>query len=117
MSSPSCSTRSGGDMDAQDTLDAAGAAAVLHADAETVLLLARRGELPGAKIGKSWVFLRADVLDFLRDRVRRDTAQRLQAIAERQLPAAVLTPARRPRQRRAIPDLSALAVTPRPPQR
>ena len=44
-------------MEAQDTLDASGAAAVLHADVETVLTLARKGELPGAKIGKSWVCL------------------------------------------------------------
>lgn len=41
---------------------------------------ARRGELPGTRIGKSWVFLREDVIAFVRQHILADTrACRLQA--------------------------------------
>jgi hypothetical protein len=40
-------------MNTLDALNAAETAALLHADTETMLALARRGELPGAKIGTS----------------------------------------------------------------
>ncbi|MET0264263.1 MAG: helix-turn-helix domain-containing protein [Duganella sp.] len=99
-------------MEAQDTLDAAGAAAILHTDAATVLQLARCGDLPGTKIGKGWVFLRADVLEFLRLRVMRDTAQRRKTAIEQLHPAAVLAVAPRSRKRRALPELPVLATLP-----
>lgn len=97
-------------MEAQDTLDASSAAAILHADVETVLTLARKGELPGAKIGKSWVFLRTDILDFLRERVRHDTALRLQSqrAASLPAPAALLVPRPASRKRRELPVLPSL---------
>lgn len=99
-------------MEAQDTLDVHQAAAMLHADEETVLNLARCGELPGAKIGRSWVFLHSDILDFLRLRIQADTAQRRQAAVAPQHPAAVAMP-RQPARRRtrlpALPDLPALS--------
>lgn len=63
-------------MDVAETLNAAQAAALLFVDTETVLMLARQGELPGAKIGKPWVFLREDVLNYLRSRVAQDTSER-----------------------------------------
>lgn len=97
-------------MDTHDTLDAIGAAALLNADAETILLLARRGELPGTKIGKSWVFLRIDVLDFLRTKVRIDTAKRRESIGAPEVPSAVLVVAPRPKRRRALPELPQLTT-------
>jgi len=91
-------------MDAPDTLDIHQAAAILHADEETVLALARSGELPGTKIGRPWVFLRTDVLDYLRVRVGSDTAQRRQAAAAPPAVAAVLAP-QRSRRRTSLPVL------------
>ena len=90
---------------APDTLNAAQAADMLFADIETILILARSGELPGAKVGKSWVFLREDVIEFLRGRVRAETGQRKQPV----LPNAVLLP-RPSRQRRQPPVLPALPM-------
>lgn len=105
-------------MGTHDTLDAIGAASLLNADAETILLLARRGELPGTKIGKSWVFLRLDVLDFLRAKIRIDTAKRREAIGSPEIPSAVLVAAPGPKRRRALPALPQLAtasLAPSPP--
>lgn len=90
---------------APDTLNAAQAADMLFADIETIHILARSGELPGAKVGKSWVFLREDVIEFLRGRVRTETGQRKQPV----LPDAVLMP-RPSRQRRPPPVLPALPI-------
>lgn len=95
-------------MDTHDTLDAAGAAALLNADAETVLLLARRGELPGTKIGKSWVFLRIDLLDFLSSKVRADTARRRKQVSEPAIPTGVLLVTPQSRRRRKLPVLPQL---------
>ena len=95
-------------MDTHDTLDAAGAAALLNADAETVLLLARRGELPGTKIGKSWVFLRIDLLDFLSAKVKADTARRRKQASEPAIPTGVLVVAKQSRRRRQLPVLPQL---------
>lgn len=38
--------------------------------------MAQRGELPGAKIGRSWVFLEDDLVDYLRAEVRRQQKER-----------------------------------------
>jgi excisionase family DNA binding protein len=62
---------------AEETLDLQGVAALLKAEPETVALYARAGELPGTKMGKSWVFLREDVLEFLRKRIAVETEERL----------------------------------------
>lgn len=101
-------------MDAADTLNVAQAAALLFADTETVLLLARQGQLPGAKIGKPWVFLRQDVLDFLRERIRKETEERRQLLQSTPQPVAQLMPVPRNGRRKpppALPDL----VLPAPP--
>ena len=63
-------------MSVPETLDVAEAAALLRAEAETIMQLARKGELPGTRIGKSWVFLREDVLSFLKHQITKDTAER-----------------------------------------
>ena len=63
-------------MSVPETLDVAEAAALLRAEAETIMQLAHKGELPGTRIGKSWVFLREDVLSFLKYQITKDTAER-----------------------------------------
>lgn len=59
-----------------ETMDLQTAANYLGAKAETISQLARKGELPGAQIGKGWIFLREDVLDFLRKRIASETEAR-----------------------------------------
>lgn len=99
-------------MDNPDTLNVTQAAAMLFADTDTVLLLARQGALPGAKIGKCWVFLREDILDFLRRRIRQDTDERRRQLEQPSMPMAELVPvARRGRRRSALPALPDLAST------
>ena len=44
-----------------DTLDVAGAADYLKMGEDTVRRKARTGEIPGAKIGRRWVFLKGDL--------------------------------------------------------
>jgi excisionase family DNA binding protein len=58
------------------TLDINEAASLMKAEADTVMQLARKGDLPGTKIGKSWVFMRTDVIMFLRLRIDKDTQER-----------------------------------------
>lgn len=95
-------------MDIPDTLDVQQAAAMLHADPDTVLSIARSGELPGTKIGRSWVFLRCDLLCFLQKRIDTDTAQRRQRIAESLQPLALVVEMPRPRRRTKLPPLPEL---------
>jgi excisionase family DNA binding protein len=42
------------------------AAALLRVSRKTLYRLAKNGELPGNKVGRSWRFHRADLIDFLR---------------------------------------------------
>ncbi len=48
------------------TLDLQEAAAFLRMDAEELRSRAKRGLIPGAKAGRRWVFLEADLAEFLR---------------------------------------------------
>lgn len=96
-------------MNADITLDTTEVAALLRAESETVLQLARSGELPGARIGKSWVFLREDVMAFLKDRISRDTADRRHQHASI-APFAVAFPARKASRRTVLPPLPDIAI-------
>lgn len=55
--------------DPLDTLTAQQVAEILHCAPSTVVSLARDGQLPGAKIGKQYVFVRGDVAAYLRKRL------------------------------------------------
>lgn len=66
---------------------------------------ARRGALPGTRIGRTWVFMREDVLSFLRAQIDRDTEQRRQKNNEDSARAA-LVPIARSKRRARLPDLS-----------
>ncbi len=46
---------------AQDTMTPSEAAVYLHLSVETVKRKARAGEVPAAKTGRKWIFLRADL--------------------------------------------------------
>ena len=50
------------------TLDLNGAAEWLKCDPETVRAMAAACEIPAAKVGRSWVFVDVDLVDWLRSR-------------------------------------------------
>ena len=95
-------------MNNDDTLGVTEAAALLRAESETVMQFARRGELPGTRIGKSWVFMRDDVLAFLRRQIAIDTEARRQ---NNKTPTAALAIAAPRRGRRnQLPELPSLSA-------
>ncbi len=97
-------------MQSEETLNVGATAALLHAEADTVLQFARRGELPGTRIGKSWVFLREDVTTFLKGHIRQETEERCRRQTTAATPEAVLVSARPHNSRRtslpALPDIA-----------
>ncbi len=48
----------------------------LKVHAETVSRLAKTGQLPGAKIGRSWVFLEDDLITYLREQIQAQASER-----------------------------------------
>ena len=58
------------------TLSTDEVAHVLQCHEQRVLELAQQGQLPGAKIGRGWIFRPTDVAEFLQKQVIEQTAQR-----------------------------------------
>lgn len=58
------------------TLDLRGAAALMKVHPRTVEAMARDGRLPAAKIGRSYVLMERDVLDFIEQQIANQTARR-----------------------------------------
>jgi excisionase family DNA binding protein len=52
----------------EETLDLEGAARLLKTHKSTIRTKAASGEIPGAKIGRCWVFIEADLMKYLRSR-------------------------------------------------
>lgn len=101
-------------MHIPEILDAAETAALLHAEAETILQLARNGTLPGTRIGKAWIFLREDVMAFLKEQITRDTAERRRLQASLSPYAVMVTPPSRKSRRTTLPPLPTLSTTIQP---
>lgn len=59
-----------------DTIDSEECAAILRCTAEQVEELARTGEIPGLKLGRSWLFIRADLLAYLAEKARAEAQER-----------------------------------------
>ena len=57
------------------TLDLSAAAALLHIHPVTLLSKARAGEIPGAKVGRCWVFVEVDLIEYLRSKYTRRVLQ------------------------------------------
>lgn len=72
------------------TVDVPGAAELLKIHPETVKKMIHKGELPAAQVGRAYVMLTKDVLDFIENAVIRDTAARMR------------TPCRSPKPRRQV---------------
>ncbi|MFP3611369.1 helix-turn-helix domain-containing protein [Paraburkholderia sp. SIMBA_050] len=83
------------------TFDLIECAEFLKVDRNTAMKLAGTGELPGAKIGRAWVFLEDDVVAFLRKRTQEQSLARLQGAVEPEADAMV---ARAIARTIAIPD-------------
>ena len=58
-----------------NTLDLQAAAAFLHIHPVTLQEKARAGEIPGAKIGKCWVFVDVDLVEHIRSQYPRRVLQ------------------------------------------
>ena len=77
----------------------------LKVSADTVLEMAGDGTLPGAKVGRAWVFLEDDLVDFLKAQVKSQGEARVARVERRdQATTAVDESRRRGRPRRPIPD-------------
>jgi hypothetical protein len=97
------------------TFDLIECADFLKVDRNTAMKLAGTGELPGAKIGRAWVFLEDDVVAFLRKRTQEQSLARLQGAFEPEVDARVaqsiskqlgIPDRRRPgRRARLLPEL------------
>ena len=59
-----------------DTIDTTECAALLRCSPDQVEEMARAGDLPGLKIGRAWLFVRADLLAFLAERAREEAQAR-----------------------------------------
>lgn len=97
------------------TFDIDECADFLKVDRNTALKLAQRGDLPGAKIGRAWVFLEDDVVEYLRVQVRHQMVERQNsASVDRQLQASTAQTAPTPQpllvksRRRSLPVLPPL---------
>jgi excisionase family DNA binding protein len=62
------------------TLNTEDVANVLQCHEQRVLELAQQGELPGAKIGRGWIFRPIDVAEFLQKQVLQQTADRAKSV-------------------------------------
>ena len=89
------------------TLDLKETAEFLKISETTAQEMAASGELPGAKIGRAWVFLADDLVDWLRSQVkyqRMERAARSEATADMPLPKHVTRKERR-RKPPVLPQL------------
>ncbi|MER2540014.1 MAG: helix-turn-helix domain-containing protein [Azonexus sp.] len=77
------------------TLNLETAADFLNISADTMRDLAADGTVPGAKIGKCWVFTDEDLDAYVRDEVRRQTAERRGGKLSAPIPTAFTRSVRR----------------------
>jgi excisionase family DNA binding protein len=86
------------------------AAKFLATDVSTVRALIDDGLLPAAKIGRAWVMLESDLVEFLSVRIREQTAERIERaiITDRNRNQSEVSQTRRYRGRRRLPELPEL---------
>ncbi len=94
------------------TLDINDCAEFLKIDRSTALRLAGTGALPGAKVGRAWVFLEEDLVEYLRAAAREQSRRRqaeaavVQELGPARLEQAMAQlPSPRGRRRRGRPVL------------
>ncbi len=70
---------------------------------ETASRLAKTGQLPGAKIGRSWVFLEEDLTEYLREQIQSQQTMRAEESEVRvQTGSLKSSPEKRTRGRRPV---------------
>jgi excisionase family DNA binding protein len=60
-----------------EIIDSEQCAELLHCTAEQVEELARAGDIPALKIGRSWIFIKDDLLRYLAEWARKEAANRM----------------------------------------
>lgn len=78
-----------------DTIDSEECAALLRCTSDQVEELARAGEIPALKFGRSWLFVRADLLAYLAEKARADALDR-RAKRHPQAPTPIVRSRRQP---------------------
>ncbi len=86
-------------MSISDTLNSQTCAELLMCSRAQVEELARGGEIPGVKLGRGWLFVRADLLVYLAQRGRQEAEERRSARAPNAIKVAAS------QKRRAPPSL------------
>lgn len=61
----------------RDTVGLDEAATIMKVHINTVMKLISAGVIPAAKVGRAWVMLRRDVLNYVEQQIRAQTSQRL----------------------------------------
>lgn len=88
------------------TLDVQECADFLKINRTHVLKLLDDGKLPGAKIGRCWVFIEEDVAAYLRAEIRDQMRERQGSSEQSARPPMLVAVKPAGRQKRALPDLS-----------
>lgn len=88
------------------TINAAQCAELLKCTEDTVEELTRKGELPGIKIGRGWIYVKSDLVQYLAEKARAEAEERREQLRA-SLQATPITPRVKARQRVA-PALPAL---------
>lgn len=60
----------------KETISAAEVAVLLSCTEEQAEELTRKGEIPGTKFGKSWIYVRSDLLAYVAERARQEAQER-----------------------------------------
>lgn len=68
-----------------NTLNLEETARFLKVHTETVSRLAKTGQLPGAKIGRAWVFLEEDLIEYLHEQIQAQQTMRMEESEVRDL--------------------------------
>jgi excisionase family DNA binding protein len=74
------------------TLNLEETAKFLKVHTETVSRLAKTGQLPGAKIGRAWVFLEEDLIEYLREQIQAQQTMRVEESEARDLTDSLKSP-------------------------
>ena len=71
-----------------DTLDINECATFLGVCKNYALKLAAEGEIPGTKMGRGWIFFKAELVPFLIEKSRREMLERQEKVRRRPKPVA-----------------------------
>lgn len=66
-----------------ETINTEQCAELLHCTEQRIEELTRSGALPGLKFGRGWIYVKADLLDYIADRARKEAEERRQDLNAR----------------------------------